>query len=69
MLYLHENYMKISISHGNLNFENILLDEGFNVFIDDFYVTKIFKDDKTRLELIDNSLSFLAPEILNEDKI
>lgn len=61
--------MKISIAHGNLNFENILLDEGFNVFIDEFYVTKIFRDDKTRLELIDNSLSFLAPEILNEDKI
>ncbi len=65
MLFLHDNYMKISIAHGNLNFDSILLDEGFNVFIDDFYVSKIFKDEKTMEELLEHSSSFIAPEILN----
>lgn len=69
MRFLHDNYMKIPIAHGNLNFDNILLDEGYNVFIDDFYVTKIFIDEKNKEELIDNSLSLIAPEILNEEKI
>jgi serine/threonine protein kinase len=55
--YLHKN----NICHRNLNLNNILIDEKFNIKIIDLG----FLNEKINLNLNDENLNFFPPEILN----
>ena len=62
MNYLHNN---MKLCHLNLNLDNILIDENYNIKISNFYYGSIYQD-KIRKEIIGNNYLFSPPEILGK---